>query len=476
MVDPYATSHHEDLALLRRRLNEAGVPAAMVNDVVDGNPSTTGDFDRDCDAFSSYWARTDALQERLGGPVGADTATAAAILTLRQHVCDSRTGFLKSHAGALYDKLTNGRTDLVRIETLIADAGRIVPRLTPSAETMAREDALKQGEKCGFEMHQGMFLSAMFSVPDIGRHIAHAMLLPRAESLELRAKFERDGTIDLGRATVERRGGGAVVTLVHPGTLNAEDSSTLEPLEIAADLALMDPETNICVLRGGVIDHPKYAGRRLYSSGINLTGLYWGQVPYLFYMIRDLGFTNKMLRGIARPDRDPDEIAGGTREKMWISALEGFAIGGGCQLLLVSDYVVAEAGSYMTLPARKEGIIPGLANMRLPRFVGDRISRQAIMYGRRLDAESPEGRLICDEIAPFGQVEAAVDRVVEGLMASGMVSAEGNRRVMRLAQEPLDLFCRFFAAYTREQAYCHASPALTANLEFHWGAHDRKVA
>ena len=39
----------------------------------------------------------------------------------------------------------------------------------------------------------------------------------------------------------------------------------------------------------------------------------------------------------------------------------------------------------MTLPARKEGIIPGAANLRLPRFVGARIARQAIMIGRRLD-------------------------------------------------------------------------------------------
>jgi thioesterase DpgC len=52
----------------------------------------------------------------------------------------------------------------------------------------------------------------------------------------------------------------------------------------------------------------------------------------------------------------------------------------------------------MTLPAPKEGIIPGAASMRLARFTGDRIARQAIMYGRRLDCDSPEGRLICNEI------------------------------------------------------------------------------
>jgi thioesterase DpgC len=302
------------------------------------------------------------------------------------------------------------------------------------------------------------------------------MLLPRDESLDHYARYDADGRLDLGKATIERRGAASIVTARYPETLNAEDDSTVAPLEIAADLALLDPKTEICVLRGGPVDHPKYPGRRLYSAGINLTKLYWGEVSYLFYVLRDLGFTNKMFRGLARPDRDPSEVAGGTREKMWISALEGFAIGGGCQLLLASDYVIAEAGAYMTLPARKEGIIPGAANMRLPRFVGDRIARQAIMCGRRLDADTPEGRLICDEIAPAGGMDAALDTVVRGLTSSGVVSSEGNRRTMRAVHEPLDMMIDYYAAYFREQAYCHFSPALSANLEQHWNAHNRSVA
>ena len=47
-------------------------------------------------------------------------------------------------------------------------------------------------------------------------------------------------------------------------------------------------------------------------------------------------------------------------------AVETFAIGGHCQILLTMDYVIAGGDAYMTLPARKEGIIPGASNMRLP--------------------------------------------------------------------------------------------------------------
>src|SRR5690349_12090322 len=187
-----------------------------------------------------------------------------------------------------------------------------------------------------------------------------------------------------------------------------------------------------------------------------------------------MGFVNKMMRGLAKPDTNPDEVYGGTIEKPWIAAVEHFAIGGGCQLLLAMDYIVAASDAYMTLPARKEGIIPGAANLRMPRFVGDRIARQAILYGLRLDCDTPQGRLICDEIAPPGGIEAAVERVVEGLTDSGIVSAAGNRRALRVAQEPLDLFRRYMAVYAREQALCHFSPALIDNLERHWNAAQRK--
>jgi thioesterase DpgC len=168
-------------------------------------------------------------------------------------------------------------------------------------------------------------------------------------------------------------------------------------------------------------------------------------------------------------------LAGGTQEKPWIAGVDAFAIGGGCQYLLAMDYVVAASDAYMTLPARKEGIIPGAANLRLTRFVGARIARQAILMGRRLDCDSPEGRMICDLIVPPGAVDATIARVVDDFTGSGVVSAAGNRRAFRVGEEPLDLFRRYMAVYCREQAYCHFSPALIANLEKHWNAAQRKL-
>jgi len=155
--------------------------------------------------------------------------------------------------------------------------------------------------------------------------------------------------------------------------------------------------------------------------------------------------------------------------------VDGFAIGGHCQILLTMDYVLAANDAFMTLPARKEGIIPGLANLRLPRFTGDRIARQAIQYERKLVCDSPEGRLICDEVAPAEEMDATIERLIDGLTNAGAVSAIGNRRAFRIVEEPLNLFRRYCSAYARDQAYCCFSPALIANLERNWDAHNRKA-
>jgi thioesterase DpgC len=225
------------------------------------------------------------------------------------------------------------------------------------------------------------------------------------------------------------------------------------------------------VLRGAEVEHPKYAGRRLFGAGINLTHLYQGKIRFLWYLLRDLGLVNKLYRGLAYPDASPETYS---IEKLWIAAVEGFAIGGHCQILLAVDYTVAAQDAYMTLPARKEGIVPGAANLRLPRFIGDRLARQAVMAERRFDCASPEGRLICDQIVAPQDMDSAISKTVDNLTGSGVVSAAGNRRAFRIDQEPLDAFRRYMSVYAREQAHCHFSPALIANLERNWDAANRK--
>ena len=461
----------EEPALLGR----AGLPAETVTSWLEARPEVDSNFDRDTAAFLRFWRMSAELRAKLPAKPVRNKAQAVASGVIFQAERRARERFLGSHIDTVYRKLTNDCRNFVRAEKLVGDAAALLPGLVPDAELLAQESERPLKDKEGLEVDQGIFLSHVLGHSSASRHLCHAMLLPGPETLDRLPYFRKHGAIDLGAAAVLRLGKASVVEMRNPRFLNALDDTTLDALETAVDLAILDPETSAAVLRGGLVEHPKYAGRRVFSAGINLTHLYHGKISYLFYIKHVLGFENKIFRGLAQVDLPPDETAGATTEKPWIATVDAFAIGGGCQHLLVMDYVLAAADAYMTLPARKEGIIPGAANMRLPRFTGDRIARQAIMYGRRLDCDSPEGRLICDEVAPPDEMDAALTRVIDGLTSSGVVSAVANRRGFRVAQEPLDLFLNYLAVYAREQAYCHFSPALVANLEQHWNAQSREV-
>ncbi len=122
--------------------------------------------------------------------------------------------------------------------------------------------------------------------------------------------------------------------------------------------------------------------------------------------------------------------------------MDTYAIGGGCQLLHVVDHVIAERGARLYLPARKEGIIPGASPLRLPRAVGDRYARQAILSGLEFEAGVPPAQLLVDEVVETEEMDAAVEARVAALTSSGLVNAAANRRAIRIAQEPIDLFRR----------------------------------
>jgi (3,5-dihydroxyphenyl)acetyl-CoA 1,2-dioxygenase len=457
------------------RLAAAGLPGAGIREWLQAEPGETTDFPADRRKFSNYWQKSSRLVGQLPPKPRRNEGEQAAAAVVAERAREARVRFLRRHGDAVYDALTVRRSRFVRLENLVARAAGVVPGLVPTEQEIAAEDGVLQRDKSGLEIDQGLFVSAVLGSERSGRHLCHAMLLPRPEAQDLLPQFERDGAVKFAGASVQRAGKAAVVTQDNPRFLNAEDQTSLDGAEICVDLALLDGASEIAVMRGAVVEHPKYKGRRVFGAGINLTHLYHGRIPFLWYLKRDLGYVNKIYRGLAcADDPPPDEFGGRSIEKPWIAAVEAFAIGGHCQLLLVMDYVLAERSAFLTLPARKEGIIPGAANMRLPRFTGDRIARQAIQYERRLECDSPEGRLICDEIVETGEMDAALERVVKGLTNSGVVSAAGNRRAFRVTQEPLDMCRAYFAVYAREQAYCHFSPALIANLERYWNAQSRK--
>ena len=366
-------------------------------------------------------------------------------------------------AAEIYDELVDGRTKPLRLDELVYRAAEHDHSELPTRAQMDAERQRPLAEKEGIELAQGDFISEVLADPRTGRHLVQTMLRPTDEALARLDEFRERGVVDFGPVCVTRAGKAAVLELRNPEHLNAEDGLTLGPTEWAVDLVLLDPEVEIGVFRGGFVEHPRYAGERIFGTGINLTHLYEGRIDFLFYLVRDLGYVNKIYRGIINAD-------GSGTEKLWIGAVERYAIGGACQLLHVFDHVIASRGARLYLPARREGIIPGASNLRLPRFVGDRAARQAILSGREWIAGEGDASLICDETILPEEMDAAVEARIESLTSSGVINAAANRRAIRVGQEPIGLFREYMSTYAAEQARCHLSPALVANLEEHWNA------
>ena len=371
----------------------------------------------------------------------------------------------------VYDELTDGLTRPLRMAELAYAAAERHPDLVPTRVQIDAERAHNQSEKAGLEIAQGDFLARVLADPRCGHHLIAAMSEPLPEALDRLEAFTREGSADLGPMRVDRDGPVGVVTNQNHGCLNAEDDASTRAMEIAVDLVLLDDAIEVGVLRGGPATHPKHAGRRIFGAGINLTHLYTGQISLIEFMLdRELGAITKMYRGHGVTSELPVALGAGAREKPWVAMVESFAIGGACQWLLVMDRVVAERGSYFNLPARKEGIIPGCANLRLPRLVGERAARQAIMFERAFEADSAAGRLLADEVVPGEEMDAALERAATQLLSAGTTALVANRRALRAAQEPLDQFRRYMSVYASEQARCLYSPALIDNLERNWQA------
>jgi thioesterase DpgC len=454
-------------------LRAAGLSADAIETWLNEYPLAPATFAKDRERYCQFWRRSRVLLDRLPRKMKRSDVERVAAETIIAAARDAREVFLGAHAATVYERLTSNRSRFLRVRELVYEAASLLPGLTPTIAEVAVDAGDTQGEKDGVEIDQGLFIAHVLADEHCGLHLCHAMLLPGEESAELLPKLATDGVLELPSVRLERKAGTICVTPANPRFLNAEDETTLKAMETAVDLAILDADTKIAVMRGAKVDHEKYRGRHVFGAGINLTHLYRGRIPYLWFIERDMGYVHKLFRGVALQGMLPDDVHGHGIEKPWIAALDAFAIGGHCQLLLVMDYVLAADDAFMTLPARKEGIIPGLANLRLPRFVGDRIARQAIQAERKLPCASPEGRLIVDEVVPAGEMDEAIERTARMLSDAGSVSAIANRRALRVGQEPLDLFRRYCSLYAREQAFCLFSEALIANLERNWNARSR---
>ncbi|MEJ2872774.1 MULTISPECIES: enoyl-CoA hydratase/isomerase family protein [unclassified Saccharothrix] len=426
-------------------------------------PALGRGFDEDSADLTAFLARVEDDLAALPPKGERDQAQRSAAEAVTDAARGVRKRFMARHAGQVHAELTDGGRAPLRLHDLVDQATELWPGLVPTKAQQERERGLPQADKEGREVDLGIFFWGLLGDAAAGDHLVESMRRPTPRALVALPAFRATGFADLGVVTVRREAGVSEVTLLNLPFLNAEDDLVVAALEVAVDLVLLDEATEVGVLRGGPMRHPRYAGRRVFGAGINLTRLYQGEISLLdFFLSRELGYINKILRGLVVDDAG---WAGDPVEKPWIAVVDTFAIGGGAQLLLVFDHVVAERDAYFTLPALREGIIPGAANLRLPRAVGARLARQMIFRDRRVDAGTPEGALLCDEVVDADRLP---DAVASAAAALADPAVRANRRMLRRHEEPEAEFRRYLSWYALEQARLLHGPDLVANLERTW--------
>jgi (3,5-dihydroxyphenyl)acetyl-CoA 1,2-dioxygenase len=400
------------------------------------------------------WARAqeaDTLVDKLVATLpepAARTAEQRAEIAAAQHAARARrAAYLDRHAESVYRRLTEDTAGL-RIGELLDAAADRFPGLVPGPERIAADRARRQADKEGWEIDQGLFLRAVLRSPRAGPHLLDAMLRPTDRARHLLPEFLRTGVLRTRSVLLERRDGTAYLTMCRDDCLNAEDEEQVDDMETAVDLALLDPGVRVAVLRGGEMTHPRYRGKRVFSAGINLKRLHAGDISLAGFLLRrETGYLRKMIAGLLVGHDGSWHSR--TVEKPWIAAVDTFAIGGGMQMLLACDLVLAASDAYLTLPAAREGIVPGAGNFRLGRHTGPRISRQVILGGRRLWAAEPDARHLIDEVVEPGDLDVAVERAARRLQSPAVVA---NRHMLNLAEEPPEEFRRYIAEFALQQA------------------------
>jgi enoyl-CoA hydratase len=187
--------------------------------------------------------------------------------------------------------------------------------------------------------------------------------------------------------------GVALVTMDRPEALNALSFRLIEELVAALETLDADPDVRAIVLTG--------AGERAFAAGADVGEMAAGTPES---MARDGSFERWDLVGRVR--------------KPLIAAVRGFALGGGCELAMACDMIVAADTAKFAQPEIKLGVIPGAGGtQRLTRAIGKAKAMELILTGRSIDATEAE------RIGLVTQVVPAAETVDAALALAGRIAA-----------------------------------------------------
>jgi cyclohexa-1,5-dienecarbonyl-CoA hydratase len=113
-----------------------------------------------------------------------------------------------------------------------------------------------------------------------------------------------------------------------------------------------------------------------------------------------------------------------------VAAVDGAALGGGCELILGCDIVISSDNARYGQPEIKLGVFPPLAAILLPRIIGERRARELILTGELVDAHEALRLGLVNYVVPSGQLEAKTQEIIARLSELSAPALEMTRRAL----------------------------------------------
>ena len=212
---------------------------------------------------------------------------------------------------------------------------------------------------------------------------------------------------------VETRGAVTLVTLNRPEALNALSSAVLNDL-IAAFATFEAYESQRCAVVIG-------AGEKAFAAGADIKEM-----------------ADKPAADFYRDDtfaRWTSHFVGGTR-KPWIAAVNGFALGGGCELAMMADILIAADTAKFGQPEIKLGVVPGMGgSQRLARAIGKAKAMDLILTGRMIDAAEAERAGLVARVVPAAKLLESALKVAGEIAAMPPLAVMAAKELVNAAEE-----------------------------------------
>lgn len=212
---------------------------------------------------------------------------------------------------------------------------------------------------------------------------------------------------------VEQRGAVTLITLNRPQALNALNSRVLAEL-IEAFAAFEADRSQGCAVVTG-------SGEKAFAAGADIKEM--SDKPSAEFYAEDFfaGWTSRIVK---------------TTRKPWIAAVNGFALGGGCELAMMADFIIASDTAKFGQPEIKLGVAPGMGgSQRLARAVGKAKAMDMCLTGRMMDAAEAERSGLVSQVVPLDRLLETALKSGETIAAMPPLAATMNKEMVNMAFE-----------------------------------------